>query len=147
MYLSSVDVVEDEVEFVGALEGVVEPDEERVRHVLQQHVPLRHDVLHLRANETCVSVQVQFSERSKPASQSWVSSQSGRNLRLSPRSVLRAIKTCVSVLSVMAAKFACQVWFNSQRVPTCVFRFSSVPRAITTYVCLNLGSVLRAAET
>lgn len=47
VYLSAVDVIEDEVEFVGRLERIMQPDEERMTHVTNQHVPLCHDVLHL----------------------------------------------------------------------------------------------------
>ena len=42
---SSVDVVQDEVEFGAGLEGVVEPHQKRVSHVLQEDVSLGHDVL------------------------------------------------------------------------------------------------------
>ena len=45
--LSAVDIVQHKVEFGAGLEGVVEPHQERVSHVLQQHVPLGHDVLDL----------------------------------------------------------------------------------------------------
>lgn len=44
-HLSPVDVVEDEVELAGRLEGVMKAHQERMFDVLQQHVPFRHDVL------------------------------------------------------------------------------------------------------
>ena len=46
-HLSAVDVVDDEVEFVGSLERVVEADEERMVHVADQHVALGHHVRRL----------------------------------------------------------------------------------------------------
>ena len=45
--LPSVDVVQNKVQLVAGLEGVVQPHQEGVRHVLQEDVPLCHDVLHL----------------------------------------------------------------------------------------------------
>lgn len=44
-HLSSIDVVEHKVEFLGRLEGVAQAHEEGVPHVLQKHVALRHDVV------------------------------------------------------------------------------------------------------
>lgn len=44
-YLSPVDIVEDKVELLWGLEGVVEAHQERMLQALQQHVPLCHDVL------------------------------------------------------------------------------------------------------
>lgn len=51
MYLSSVDVVEDKVELLWGLEGVVQPHQEGMFQTLQQHVPLGHDVLLLQEEE------------------------------------------------------------------------------------------------
>ena len=45
--LSAVDIVQHKVELGAGLEGVVEAHQEWVSHVLQQHVPLGHDVLDL----------------------------------------------------------------------------------------------------
>lgn len=47
-HLSPVDEVQDEVQLVCRLEGVMEPHQERVFHVLQQHVALCHDVFLLK---------------------------------------------------------------------------------------------------
>lgn len=45
--LTTVDVVQDEVELVGRLEGVVETDQEWMLEVLQEDAPLGHDVFRL----------------------------------------------------------------------------------------------------
>lgn len=44
-HLSSVDEIQHKVQLVCSLEGVVEPNQEGMFHILQQHVPFRHDVL------------------------------------------------------------------------------------------------------
>ena len=46
-YLSTVDEIEDEIEFLSGLEGGVQRDEERVVLVVAQDVALGHDVLRL----------------------------------------------------------------------------------------------------
>ena len=43
--LAAVDVIKDEIQFIDSLKAVMQPDEERVLEVLQQNVPLSHDVL------------------------------------------------------------------------------------------------------
>ena len=43
-YLSSVDVVQDEIELVCGLEGVVEAHQEGMLDVLHEHTALCHDV-------------------------------------------------------------------------------------------------------
>ncbi len=45
--LPSIDVIEDKVQFVRGLEGVVKTDQERMFDILHQNIPLRHDVLSL----------------------------------------------------------------------------------------------------
>ena len=50
-YLASIDVVQDEVELLWGLEGVVEPHQEGVFKALQEDVPLCHDVLLLQEGE------------------------------------------------------------------------------------------------
>lgn len=45
--LPTVDIVQDKVQLVAGLERVVQPHQEGVCHVLEEHVPLRHDMLHL----------------------------------------------------------------------------------------------------
>ena len=46
-HLSAVDVVDDEVEFVGSLERVVKTDEKWMVHIADEHVSLSHDVCRL----------------------------------------------------------------------------------------------------
>jgi hypothetical protein len=47
-HLSPIDIVQHEVKLLGGLEGVAQAHEERVLHVLQQHIALCHDVVLLR---------------------------------------------------------------------------------------------------
>ena len=54
---SSVDVVQDKVEFGAGLEGIVEPHQERVSHVLQEDVPFGHDVLDFVAADDGILLQ------------------------------------------------------------------------------------------
>ena len=49
--LSSIHVVQDKVEFGASLEGVVETHQERVADVLQEDVPLCHDVFDFVASD------------------------------------------------------------------------------------------------
>lgn len=51
-YLSSVDIVEDKVELLWGLEGVVQVDQEGVLQALQQDIPLGHDILLLQGGRT-----------------------------------------------------------------------------------------------
>lgn len=44
-YLSTINIVQDEVQLVGGLEGVVQPHQEGMLDVLHQHTALSHDVL------------------------------------------------------------------------------------------------------
>lgn len=44
-YLSAVDIVENKVQLVSSLEGVVQPHQEGMLDVLHQHTALSHDVL------------------------------------------------------------------------------------------------------
>ena len=44
--LSSVHIVQDKVELRASLEGIMEADKERVCEILQQDIPLCHDVFH-----------------------------------------------------------------------------------------------------
>ena len=46
-HLSTINVVQDEVQFVGRLEGEVKAHQKRVFHVLQENIPLRHNMLFL----------------------------------------------------------------------------------------------------
>lgn len=43
-HLSSIDEIQHEVQLVCSLEGIVEPDQEGVFDILQQHVAFGHDV-------------------------------------------------------------------------------------------------------
>lgn len=45
-YLSSINIVQNEVQFIGCLEGKVESDKERVTDVSNEYVSLCHDVFH-----------------------------------------------------------------------------------------------------
>lgn len=45
LYLSSVHIVQDKVEFLCGLERVMKPNQKRVFQTFQQHISLRHDVL------------------------------------------------------------------------------------------------------
>lgn len=46
-YLSTIDVVQHKVEFVGGLERVMHPNKEGMFDVCHKYVPLRHDVFGL----------------------------------------------------------------------------------------------------
>ena len=52
--LAAVDVIKDEIQFIDSLKAVMQPDEERVLEVLQQNVPLSHDVLLLQNKKKTV---------------------------------------------------------------------------------------------
>lgn len=45
VYLSSIDVIEYKIEFVGCLEGVVQSYQEGMLYILHQNASLCHDVL------------------------------------------------------------------------------------------------------
>ena len=49
--LPSIHIVQDKVQFGARLEGVMEPHQEGVCHVLQQDIPLGHDVLDFVASD------------------------------------------------------------------------------------------------
>lgn len=51
MYLSPIYIVEDKVEFLWGLEGVVEPNQKRVFQTFQQHISLCHNVLLLQRDK------------------------------------------------------------------------------------------------
>lgn len=51
-HLSSVYVVQDKVELLWGLEGVVEPNQKRMFQTLQQHISLCHYVLLLKGEKT-----------------------------------------------------------------------------------------------
>lgn len=46
-HLSPVDVVQDKVQLVSSLEREVKAHQEGVFHILQENIPLRHDMLFL----------------------------------------------------------------------------------------------------
>lgn len=47
-YLSTIDVVQDKIQFVCSLEGKVKPDQEGVFYIFQQDIALWHNVLLLK---------------------------------------------------------------------------------------------------
>lgn len=51
MYLSAVDIVQNKVQLVCCLEGVMQPNQEGVLDVLHQHTALSHDVLLLNSTQ------------------------------------------------------------------------------------------------
>lgn len=50
-YLSSIYIVQDKVELLWGLEGVVEPNQKRMFQTLQQHISLCHYVLLLKGEK------------------------------------------------------------------------------------------------
>ncbi len=54
-YLSTIDVIQDKIQLLRGLKGVVQADQKRVLQALEQHVPLGHYILLLLHTNTALT--------------------------------------------------------------------------------------------